>query len=136
MSPLGALKVLFEPVEDDAELSRVFPRVNHQELLAIGRDVVELTSAVRVLGIITRFEEHFRYAHTELRSGRDGNGHQEISVPIEELPTVARPYRLAAAARRDHLPATRTRVGLEVHLVLSGLVRHVSDETPVGREAG
>src|SRR5438876_3327587 len=60
--------------------------------------------------------------------------HLPVGAEIEDLLTVAAPFRTTAAAFRNLILRSRGRERLDVHLILPGFVRLVGDPLPIGRE--
>ena len=86
---------------------------DHQEPLAIGRDVELVKVARVVLGQVQQL--HPLAQHQALR-GLHLHADEVVAGSIKELTPVARPHRAAAAAYRDCHPVALARDGYGIHL--------------------
>src|SRR6188474_1014497 len=84
------------PAKHDVELRRphVFTALDHDELLAIQRDVVGRTGG---LDGVLQFEERRWFAGTERWTSVDINDHQYVATDVKELSAASGPDRQASA---------------------------------------
>src|SRR5262245_16889392 len=122
---------LLEPVRDqmelthDAAVGRLGDRV---KALSIGSDVVARDSGL--------LEEQPRLADLRLCSVLEPDRVETGAFVVEDLETVARPSRKAAAPRRDVLLVAELRILLDVDLEDPGLNRRIREPPAVGRDHG
>src|SRR6476469_10055194 len=104
------------------------------EALSVGGDVVHGVDPAWIVRLEEQRVRADRGWDVTLRLA-DLHGDQPSVVPVVELPSVATPYGMYAASRRDEHASTRRRVRVEIDLCLSRRVGGVRDPASIGRDA-
>src|SRR5439155_9688130 len=89
--PNPSLEV-FKPIEHDIDLGRcefLFTRLDHDEALAIGRDVV-VSDPERIRRVMS-LEEHSWFGRVEIRLHCDVDHHHLAAIAVKKLPRVPSP---------------------------------------------